>query len=63
MKKIKTYKGWIIAQFQKENDLENFELNRFYIFTQDEWKHGKGLRSPEWDAGSLKEAEEFINSY
>jgi hypothetical protein len=54
MKKVKTYKGFIIA----------FDLkNTYHIFTKDEWSYGDGFRYPEHEAGNIQEALDFINSY
>lgn len=51
---LKSYKGFKIKQ---EKD------GRFYIYTNDEWSYGKGLRYSEHDACTLEEAKEFIDSY
>lgn len=54
MKKIKSYKGFVIATDQ----------NGFYhIYTKDEWSYGSGLRYAEHEAGNMQEAIEFIDSY
>lgn len=53
MKKIKQYKGFVIAQ----------DKEFYHVFTKDEWSYGEGFRYPEIEAGSVKEAEDFIDSY
>ena len=55
MKKVKQYKGFIIAT-SKEDDM-------LHIFTKDEWSYGAGLRYEEHEAGNMQEAIDFINSY
>jgi len=54
MKKIKQYKGFVIAQ-DKEGIL--------HIFTKEEWSYGNGCRYPEHEAGNIQEALDFIDSY
>jgi hypothetical protein len=54
MKKVKAYKGFIIAQ-----DKEGL----FHIFTKEEWSYGHGYRYPEAEAGNMQEAKDFIDSY
>lgn len=56
MKKIKTYKGFVIAQ-------STVDPNEYAVFTKDEWSQGEGFRYPEIEAGSVKEAMDFIDSY
>lgn len=53
MKKIKTYKGFVIAQ--------NKEF--LFIYTKDEWNYGHGCRYWEHEACSMQEAIDFIDSY
>lgn len=54
MKKVKAYKGFIIAQSK-----DGF----FHIFTKEEWAFGNGCRYPEHEAGTIQEAKDFIDSY
>jgi hypothetical protein len=54
MKKVKTYKGFVIA-LDKEGT--------YHLFTKDEWSYGAGCRYPEHEAGSIEEAVEFIDCY
>lgn len=54
MKKIKTYKGFIIAIGKDD---------RYHLFTKDEWECGEGFRSEEWDTGSITEATQWIDVY
>jgi hypothetical protein len=54
MKKVKAYKGFIIA-LDKEG--------RYQLFTKDEWSYGNGCRYPEHDTCTIAEALEFIDSY
>lgn len=61
MKKIKTLKGFIIAETNEKERAEG--QSNYLIFTQDEYSYGEGLRYPEWEAESITEAEEFIKSY
>lgn len=53
MKKVKVYKGFIIATDGTE----------FFVFTADEWSCGEGMRYAEMDCQSVSEAEQFIKSY
>jgi hypothetical protein len=52
--KVTSYKGWKIQQVG-END--------FRVFTADEWSYGEGFRYPEWEAGTIQEAKDFIDCY
>lgn len=54
LKKVKQYKGFIIAKDVYE---------RYQLFLKDEWSMGKGFRYPEHDTCSIKEAKEFIDDY
>ena len=54
MKKLKQYKGFIVA-IDKEGT--------HHIFTKEEWSYGHGCRYPEWEADTLNECLEFIDSY
>lgn len=51
MAKPRKYKGHII----------NPEGEFFLIYTMEEWKYGADYRYAEHEAGSMEEAEEFIN--
>jgi hypothetical protein len=56
MKKIRTYKGFVIA-YDKETA-------SYQVFTKDEWAYGKGYRTAEWEGcTSLAEAMQWIDSY
>lgn len=55
MKKVKQYKGFVIA-FNKEDLM-------FYVYQLDEWKMGKGFRYQEIECGSIQESIDFIDSY
>lgn len=57
VKKVKQYKGFVIASAQDENGNDVF-----VIYTADEWSQGAGNRSEEWEAGNLEEAMDWINS-
>ncbi|MGG1669964.1 MULTISPECIES: hypothetical protein [Paenibacillus] len=57
--KIITYKGFKIKE--RNDDSTGYPV--FDVYTKEEWSYGSGLRSAEWEAGSLKEAKEFIDSY
>lgn len=54
MKKVDSYKDFVIAQ-----DAEKL----FHIFSADEWAYGEGCRYPEHEASSIQEAKDFIDSY
>lgn len=54
MKKVKMYKGFVIAQSKD---------GLYHIFTKDEWSYGHGCRYPEHEVGSVEEAIDFIDSY
>ncbi len=53
----KKYKGWLIVS----KWIEGNEL--FYCYTPDELEYPANLRGYEWEACSLKEAIDFIDSY
>lgn len=53
MKKVKMYKGYVIAV--------NKEGTQYQVFTKEEWSYGEGFRYPEFDdCASIKEAIENI---
>lgn len=61
LKKIKTHKGWIIAENIKPED--EYEP-KFQVFKKDEWEMGESYRYPEFDdCGSIKECIDNIDSY
>jgi hypothetical protein len=59
MKKIKTYKNHVIAETNEKERSEEGK-NNYEIYTSEEWNFGNGCRYPDYDAGSIKEAEDFI---
>lgn len=62
MKKVKNYKGFVIAETnQKERD-EEFKDN-YEVYTKDEWSYGEGLRNSEIECGTIQHCIEFIDSY
>jgi hypothetical protein len=47
MKKVREYKGFIIAELNKK---EKSEKNTNYmVFLKEEWEYGEGCRYPEFD--------------
>ena len=50
---VVSYKGYKI---------EEVNNTVFHVYTAEEWAYGKGLRYFEWEAGSLTEAKEWIDS-
>lgn len=62
MRKVKRHKGWTIYQgIERSADGINHIIYRCY--TPDEMEFPSNIRSSEWDAGSLQEATDFIDSY
>ncbi|MDW7677746.1 MAG: hypothetical protein SCK57_08810 [Bacillota bacterium] len=59
MKRLKTYKGFVIAAGKCEQTNESF----YYVFLKDEWAYGPGYRTEEIQAGTLQEAQDFIECY
>ncbi|MBX7170172.1 MAG: hypothetical protein K1X72_04390 [Pyrinomonadaceae bacterium] len=56
MKKIKVYKGFVIA-LEKESGF-------YAVFFQDEWSMGEGFRTAEMDGiGTIQLCQEFIDCY
>lgn len=55
---ISTYKGWKIKEKK-----DQYGQDVFLCYTADEWSYGSGLRQAEWEAGTMQEAKDFINSY
>lgn len=55
---ITTYQGWKIKQKK-----DQYDMDVFLCYTADEWKYGSGLRQSEWEAGTMQEAKDFIDSY
>lgn len=67
MKKVKTFRGWIIA---KEEGPETilvlgvpFKTDLFFVFTAEEWSYGEGYRTPEFECGSIEECCDNVRSY
>lgn len=58
--RVSTYKGFKIHE---TTDRVKPEQAAFIVYTTEEWLHGKGLRYPEWEAGTMQEAKDFIDSY
>lgn len=55
MKKVKLYKGYVIAE-SNEREREEGKPD-FQVFTAEEWAYGEGCRYPEFDdCCSLAEA-------
>lgn len=61
MKKVKTMRNFVIAETNEKERAEG--KNNFEIFTKEEYAYGEGLRYSEHEAGSIKEAEDFIKCY
>lgn len=53
MSKPIIYKGFRIKE----------ENNTYYTYTKEEWAYDEGYRSCEWEACSLKEAQEWVDCY
>jgi len=62
MKKVKTYKNFVIAE---TNEQERIEENKDYyaVFHKDEWAYGEGLRNDEIECSTIQHCIEFIESY
>ncbi|WP_188066675.1 hypothetical protein [Brevibacillus brevis] len=54
-----TYKGFKI---QEGTDITTGN-QVFKVYTKEEWAYGEGFRSYEWEACTMQEAKEFIDSY
>lgn len=55
----KKYKGWlIVSKADKETGLEFY-----YCYSPDELEQPACVRQWDWEAGSLQEAKDFIDSY
>lgn len=53
----KRYKGWLIVSKIEEG------TETFYCYTPDELDYPANLRTAEWEAGSIQEAQAFIDNY
>lgn len=51
--KVVSYKSFKIKEVGDE----------FHVFTKDEWAMPAALRVVEWEAGTMQEAKDFIDSY
>jgi len=51
---VTTYKGFKIEQVGEDE---------YHVYTGEEWEYGTGFRTAEWEAGSIQEAQDFIDSY
>lgn len=47
MKKVKVYKGYVIAE-SNEKERKN-GVSDYQVYTKEEWEYGEGLRYPEFD--------------
>lgn len=56
--KVTTYKG-----FKVKECLDGQGNMVFKVYTKDEWGYGEGFRSCEWEACTMQEAHDFIDSY
>jgi hypothetical protein len=65
MKKVKTYKNFVIAKGKNSSSLTFNLLNEelYFIFTKEEWSYGNGCRYHEFETENLQEAKDFIDSY
>ncbi len=61
MKKVKTLKGYVIAETNEKERIEENKCN-FEIFSNEEWQYGDGCRYPDWECESIQECTDFINS-
>ncbi|KTS84452.1 hypothetical protein NS115_03745 [Paenibacillus jamilae] len=59
MSKLRSYKGFKIKETIEDSTGDAL----FMIYTAEEYSYGEGLRTAEWEAGSLEEAKQFIDSY
>jgi hypothetical protein len=60
LKKVKSMKGFVIAENVKPEEFEP----RYQVFTQDEWSQGEGFRYAEFDdVSSIEEAIELVKNY
>ncbi|WP_028559004.1 hypothetical protein [Paenibacillus pinihumi] len=57
--KVISYKGFKI----KESNDTTTKLPTFKVYTSEEWQYGEGYRLYDWEACSMEEATEFIDSY
>lgn len=57
--KVSTYKGFKIKE-TVDIDTQN---PLFVVYTKEEWGYGEGFRTYEWEACSMQEARDFIDSY
>lgn len=55
--KVTQYKNFKIQEVKGDTQTE------FHVYTNEEWSYGKGFRYAEWEAGTIEEAKEFIDSY
>ncbi|MER2061446.1 MAG: hypothetical protein ABS894_00795 [Aerococcus urinaeequi] len=57
--KVTQYKGFKI----QERPCPDTGAELFSVFTKEEWDYGAGYRCAEWDATTMEEAHQFIDSY
>ncbi len=63
MRKVtRKYKGWAIKQ-DIERSADGLEHIIYRCYTPEEWEYPSNIRLPEWDACSLQEAKDFIDTY
>ena len=62
MKKVKTYKSFVIAETNHQEQTEGNKDN-YVVFQKDEWVYGEGLRNEEMECSTIERCIEFIDSY
>jgi len=62
MKKVKTYKSFVIAETSHQERTEENRDN-YVVFQKDEWSYEEGLRNDEIECGTIEHCIEFIDSY
>jgi len=62
MKKIKTYKNFVIAETNLKERTEEHKDN-YVVFQKSEWAYGEGLRNDEIECCTIEHCIEFIDSY
>jgi len=62
MKKVKTYKSFVIAETnEQERSIDN--KDNYAVFQKSEWDMGEGLRNDEIECNTIEHCIEFIDSY
>lgn len=60
MKKVKTYKNYVIAETNEKERAEG--KDNYEVFTKEEWSYGSGCRYGDMECATIQHCIDFIDS-